>query len=221
MENISKDFSKFAKSIGVSTSVFDDVKKSINDSLTPVILEERKLNAAPLDIFSRMLYDRQIFFGNEFNSETCNIVVAELLYLNSLDDRDINVMINSGGGDVISGLAVLDTMNYIKANVSTTCVGMAASMGAVLLASGEKGKRYILPHSRVMLHQPSSSMGGKLSDLEISLEQTRRCKIDLYNILSKQLDKPFEEIEQICKSDNWFIGQEAVDLGIVDKILTR
>lgn len=216
-----KDFKLFAKSLGVSTSTFDDVKKSINDSLTPVILEEREMRVASLDVFSRLLYDRQIFFGHDFTAEACNVVIAELLYLDSIDHRDINIMINSNGGSVLDGLAVIDTMNFINSDVSTTCVGLCASMGGVLLASGTQGKRYILPHGRVMLHQPSSGMSGKLTDLEISLEQTRRCKIDLYNILSERLGKPFEEIEQICKSDNWFIGQEAIDLGICDKLLTK
>lgn len=218
---MNKEFEKFAKSIGVSTSVVDDVKKSINNSITPYIIEERDLRCTTLDVFSRLLMDRQIFFGSDFNSEACNVVVAELLFLESVNNDDITIMINSPGGSVYDGLAVIDTMNYIKSDVSTMCVGMAASMGAVLLSSGTKGKRFILPHSRVMIHQVSSGMEGKISDLKISLEQASKCQKDTYTILAKQMGKTYEEIEELCKNDNWFHGQEAVDLGIVDAVKVK
>lgn len=221
MENKSKDFEKFAKSLGVSASVFDDVKKSINDSLTPVILEERELNCQPLDIFSRMLYDRQIFFGHQFTPETCNIAVAQLLYLNSIGNNDINIMINSPGGSVVDGLSIIDTMNFINCDVTTTCVGMAASMGAVLLTSGTKGKRYVLPHSRVMIHQVSSGMQGDFSNLKIELQETERCRKDVYEILANTTNHTFEEIEQLCDRNNWLHGIEAVELGLADKVLTK
>lgn len=221
MNKLERDFKLFAKDKGVSPLLIDDTTKMIENSLTPVILEERQMNVASLDIYSRMLYDRQIFFGHEFNSETCNLLIAQLLYLDSLDNRDINININSPGGSVIDGLAVIDTMNFIKSDVSTLCIGEAASMGAVLLSSGTQGKRFVLPHGRVMIHQVSSGMRGTYSDMKIELEQTERCKKDIYEILAKNMGKSFEEIEQLCDRNNWFIGQEAVDIGLVDGIITK
>jgi ATP-dependent Clp protease protease subunit len=141
--------------------------------------------------------------------------------LASVDDRDINLYISSPGGDVVAGLSVVDTMNFIKPNVITTCIGMAASMGAVILSNGQKGSRSVLPHSRVMIHQVSSSQSGTLADLEIEIEQTRRCKNDVYKILADNTGKSLEEMEALCDRNNWFIGQEAVDLGIADKVLTK
>ena len=215
------DFRKFAKDKGVSMSVFDDIVKDVNNSLTPVVLEERKMNVVAMDVYSRMLYDRIIYFGHEFNQDTCNLLNAQLLYLSSLDERDINIYINSQGGSVVDGLSSIDVMNFIPNNVSTTCIGMAASMGAVLLSCGEKGKRFVLPHSRVMIHQVSSGMRGTFSDMKIEMEQTERCRNDVYKLLADNIGKTFEEVEVLCDRNNWFIGQEAVDLGIVDKVLTK
>lgn len=215
------DFRKFAKDKGVSMSVFDDIVKDVNNSLTPVVLEERKMNVVAMDVYSRMLYDRIIYFGHEFNQDTCNLLNAQLLYLSSLDERDINIYINSQGGSVVDGLSSIDVMNFIPNNVSTTCIGMAASMGAVLLSCGEKGKRFVLPHSRVMIHQVSSGMRGTFSDMKIEMEQTERCRNDVYKLLADNMGKTFEEVEVLCDRNNWFIGQEAVDLGIVDKVLTK
>ena len=221
MDKITKDFRLFAKDKGVSTSVMDDIINNVNSSYTPYVLEERKLNVSALDIYSRLLLDRIMYFGNEFNSDTCNLAVAQLLYLNSIDNRDINLYINSGGGSIVDGLAIIDCMNYIESHITTMCVGMAASMGAVLLSCGEKGKRFILPHGRVMLHEASSGMRGKFSDMKIELAVTERCQKDIFNILATNLGKPYEEIEQICSKDFWLVGQEAVDLGVVDKVLTK
>lgn len=221
MSEIIKDFSLFARDKGVSSLVLNDVIKSTENSYTPVVLEERKLNVSTLDIYSRLLYDRILYFGHEFNQETCNLAIAQLLYLDSIGEQNINIYVNSGGGEVLSGLGLIDTMNLIKSPVSTTCIGMAASMGAVLLSCGEKGKRFVLPHSRVMIHQVSSRMRGTYSDMKIELEQTERCRNDLYNILATNLGKSFEEIEQLCDRDNWFIGQEAIDLGIADQLLVK
>ena len=215
------DFRNFAKDKGVSMSVFDDIVKDVNNSLTPVVLEERKMNVVAMDVYSRMLYDRIIYFGHEFNQDTCNLLNAQLLYLSSLDERDINVYINSPGGSVVDGLSSIDVMNFIPNNVSTTCIGMAASMGAVLLSCGEKGKRFVLPHSRVMIHQVSSGMRGTYSDIKIEMEQTERCRNDVYQLLADNMGKTFEEVEMLCDRNNWFIGQEAVELGIVDKVLTK
>ena len=156
----------------------------------------------------------------EVNQETCDTMNAELLYLDSLDQRDISLYINSPGGSVVDGLSVIDTMNFIKSEVSTICMGMAASMGSVLLSNGAKGKRFVLPHSRVMIHQVSASMGGTVSDMEIEFAETQRCKKDVYEILAKNTGHSFEEMERLCDRNNWFIGNEAVDeLHIADKVI--
>ena len=220
MDKLTKDFRHFAiDKVGMSPSVIDDKIGKVNNHLTPYILEERQLNVATFDVFSRLMYDRIIYFTGVVNSDSCDTAIAQLLYLSSVDERDINMYINSPGGSVVDGLGLVDTMNYINCDISTTCIGMAASMGSVLLSNGAKGKRFVLPHSRVMIHQVSSSQSGTLADLEIELEQTRRCKNDVYKILADNTGRSFEEMEKLCDRNNWFIGQEAVDLGIVDKVL--
>lgn len=222
MENLTKDFRKFALSnTNARASVLDDQIKKTNNILTPYILEERQLNVATFDVFSRLMYDRIIYFTGVVDDDSCNTAVAQLLYLSSVDERDISMYINSPGGSVVDGLGLVDTMNYISCDISTTCIGMAASMGSVLLSNGAKGKRFVLPHSRVMIHQVSNGAQGVLKDLEIELEQTRRCKNDLYEILAKNTNKSFEEIERDCDRNYWLIGKEAVEYGIVDKVLDR
>jgi ATP-dependent Clp protease protease subunit len=219
--NIITDFGKYAKEKNVSMSVFDDLHRQVNTALTPMIMEESPNNFGIFDVYSKMLCDRIIFFGNEFNSETCNVAVAELLYLDSISNTDISIFISSPGGSVIDGLAVIDTCNYVSSDIATTCIGMAASMGAVLLSCGTKGKRSVLPHSRVMIHSISSHMGGTYKDMEIEFEQTKRCKEDIYNILANNMEKTYDEIEELCDRNKWFIGQEAVDIKIVDKLITK
>lgn len=191
------------------------------NSIVPYILEERRNPAQAIDIYSRLLEDRIIYMGEVFDDESCNRIVAQLLYLDSLNHDPIRIYINSPGGSVIDGLSIIDTMNFIESPVYTICTGMAASMGAVLLSCGEKGHRSVLPHSRVMIHQVSNGMWGTYSDLEIELKQTERCKKDIYNLLADNLGKSYDEIEKLCDRNNWFIGAEAVDLGIVDKVLTK
>ena len=222
MKNLTKDFRNFAiDKTNIKPTVFDDVIKKNENSIMPFILEERKLNVAQMDVFSRLLFDRIIYFSGVVNDESCNTVIAQLLYLSSIDNRDINIYINSPGGSVVDGLGVIDTINFIPCDVSTTCIGMAASMGAVLLSCGVKGKRFVLPHSRVMVHQVSSGMQGTSKDLEIELEQTLRCKKDIYEILAKNTDKSFEQIEKDCDRNFWLIGEEAVNYGIADKLLVK
>lgn len=223
MKKIENDFKLFAKDkLNLSSLLIDDINNKTNiNTLTPVVLEERKLQATAVDIYSRLLFDRIIYMGHEFTPETCNLIVAQLLYLNSLDNRDINLYINSPGGSVLDGLAIIDTMDFIDSKVSTSCIAMAASMGAVLLAHGEQGKRIVLPHSRVMIHQVSSANRGTYSDMKIEMEQTLRCRNDVYTILAKDMNKSFEEVEQLCDRNNWFIGQEAVDIGLADKVLVK
>lgn len=216
-----KDFRKFAiDKTKVKATVLDDQLSKPNSFLTPYILEERQLNVTQMDIFSRLLYDRILYFTGEVNRETCDTMNAELLYLDSLDGRDISLYINSPGGSVVDGLSVIDTMNFINSDVSTICMGMAASMGSVLLSNGAKGKRLVLPHSRIMIHQVSSAMRGTVSDMEIEFAETQRCKRDIYNILAKNTGHTFDEIEKLCDRNNWFIGSEAVDeLHIADKLI--
>lgn len=213
---IKTDFEKFALSQGISSMTIDSVKSNY---INPMILEERQLNVTSIDIYSRMLMDRILFLNTTVESTMANILTAQLLWLDQQSDKPINMYINSPGGSVIDGLQLIDTMKFINAPISTTCLGMAASMGAVILSCGEKGRRFVLPHSRVMIHQVSSGMSGTFSDMKIEFEQTERCKKDIYNILAENVSKSYEEIEALCDRNNWFIGQEAVDLGIADEIV--
>lgn len=221
-KDLTLDFRKFAiDKANISPSVIDDKINKVNNMMTPYILEERQLNVTQMDVFSRLMYDRIIYFTGTVNDDTCNTAIAQLLYLSSVDDRDVSMYINSHGGSVVDGLGLIDTMNYINCDVSTTCIGMAASMGAVLLSCGAQGKRFVLPHSRVMIHQVSSSQQGTLADMEIEIEQTKRCKKDLYEILAKNTNKSFEEIERDCDRNFWLIGQESVDYGLADSVLIK
>ena len=222
-KELSRDFKSFAIDRGLLTpSVADDViDKNKMGYSTPLILEERVNNVTSLDIWSRMLYERIIFLQGHVDDVTCNTISAQLLYLSSIDGRDINLYINSPGGSVVNGLSVIDVMNYIPNSISTTCIGMAASMGAVLLSCGDRGKRYTLPHGRIMIHQVSTQMAGTVSDIEIEFNETLRCKRELYTILAKNTGHSYEEIEKLCDRNNWFVGQEAVELGIVDSVLER
>lgn len=221
MKNLRQDFRSFLKSRGGSTSVFDKMANKMNNMLTPYILEERQLNVATFDVFSRLMYDRIIYLSGQVSRETCDIIIAQLLYLTSVDSRPINMYINSEGGSVVDGLGVIDTMNYISCDVYTTCVGLAASMAAVLLSNGKKGNRFVLPHSRVMIHSVSSGMEGHTADMEISFAQTKRCQEDVYAILAKNTNHDVKEIEDMCNRDKWFIGTEAIDFGIADNILEK
>lgn len=222
---ITEDFKKYAKSeLNIPSLTIDDYKKNVQNDLlmNPMILEERKLNVTPLDIFSRMLLDRTIFLTHEITTESCGIAIAQLLYLDSIEERDINMNINSPGGSCYDGLALVDTMNFIKSDVSTMNMGMSASMGAIILISGEKGKRFSLPHSRVMIHQPSTGGGTrKYSDLKIELDEMQKTKQDLYEILAENMGKTIDEIDKICKDDTWLTSKEAVDMKIIDKIIEK
>lgn len=216
MVNIEKDLRNFCRSKGVDMSVYDGF---INSYLEPYVIEERNMPITSISVYSRLLMDRIVFLNTNVESTMANILTAQLLWLDQQSDKPINMYINSPGGSVIDGLQLIDTMNFINAPISTTSLGMAASMGAVILSCGEKGKRFVLPHSRVMIHQVSSGMSGTFSDMKIEFEQTERCKKDIYNILAKNVGKSYEEIESLCDRNNWFIGQEAVDLGIADKVV--
>jgi ATP-dependent Clp protease protease subunit len=215
------DFKHFAiDKVGVAPSALDATVKNL---VYPTIVEEREsaMRVSEINVFSRLIQDRILFLSGQVDSTSMDTMIAQMLYLNSVDHRDIGLYINSPGGDVLAGLSLIDTMNFIESDVSTTCLGMAASMGAVLLSCGTKGKRFVLPHSRVMIHQVSSGMQGVLKDMEIELEQTRRCKEDLYKILADNCGKTFEQIEHDCDRNFWMLGNEAVEYGIADKVLRK
>lgn len=217
-----EDFRHFVSDkTNVKASVIDSQFKNM---VYPTVIEERDsaMRVSEINVFSRLIQDRILFLSGEVDSLSMDTLIAQMLYLNSVDNRDISLYINSGGGSVVAGLSLIDTMNYIESDVATTCMGMAASMGAVLLSNGTKGKRFVLPHSRVMVHSVSSGFQGHTADIKIEMEQTIRCQNDIYHILSENCGKPFDEIEKICDRDKWYIGQEAVeDLGIADKVLVK
>jgi len=225
MENITKDFRHFAiDKVGMSSSVLDDKINKINGGIiTPYILEERQLNVATYDIFSRMLLDRIVFLSGEVNATSMDTIVAQLLYLDSIDERDINIYVNSGGGDCYSGLELVSVMDFIKSDVSTTVLGLAASMGAVIASSGAKGKRFLLPYSRFMVHQPLSSFGySKFTDSKIALEEMESVRNDLYEVLAKNSGKTIEEIIPMCENgDRWMKPNQTIELGFADKIIEK
>lgn len=221
--DISKDFRKFALDRGASRSGLDQMMSQ--NYIYPTIVEERAsaMRAVEMNVFSRLMADRIIYFSGEVCQESCDTVIAQLLYLASVDEeRDINMYINSGGGDIDFGLGVIDTMDFIKPDICTTCVGLAASMGAVLLSNGTKGKRSVLNHSRIMIHSAAGGFRGHTADVKINMEQLVRAEDDCFNILAKNCNKSYDEIKNLCERDNWFIGSEAVDdLGIADRVLIK
>lgn len=215
------DFEKFAFDRPVSMIGLNKYNKTINGYINPSILEERELNVTQMDVFSRLMMNKIIFLGTEIDSDVANIINAQLLYLDSLGDDDITIYINSPGGEVISGLSILDTMNYISSPVSTTTVGMAASMASIIASSGEKGKRFILPHSKFLLHQPLGGCKGQASDIEIEYKEIQKMKEDLYKILSDNTGQPYEKIWHDADRDFWLNAQESLDYGLVDSIITK
>lgn len=193
----------------------------IDSALVPYVIEQTPRGERSYDIYSRLLNDRIIFLGEEINSVTANLVIAQLLHLESQDaEKDISLYINSPGGEVYSGLAILDTMNYIKPQVSTICVGMAASMAAVLLASGAKGKRFCLPNSIVMIHQPSGGAQGQQTEIEIAAREIRETRATLNKILSDATGQPFEKVQADTERDNYMRAQAALEYGLVDRIFS-
>lgn len=217
-----KDFEKFFKSMfPFHTSELESYLKKVKDYTSPYILEERKLNVTQLDVFSRLMMDRIIFVGEEVTSETMNILNSQLLYLNNVDNSDITLYINTPGGSVHDGLAAVDTMNFITSDVSTVCLGMAASMGSILLVNGEKGKRYALPHSRVLIHQPLGGTQGQATDMEIAVEQIKILKKELYEIISSKSGQPIDKIYKDADRDHWMTAKEALEYGMIDEIITK
>ena len=191
-------------------------------SLVPMVVEQSNRGERSYDIYSRLLKDRIIFLGEEVNDVTASLVVAQLLFLAAEDpDKDINLYINSPGGSVTAGMAIYDTMQYIKPDVSTICIGMAASMGAFLLAGGAKGKRYALPNAEVMIHQPSGGARGQATDIRIHVENILRTKAKLNQILAENTGKPVEEVERDTERDNFMSAEEAKAYGLIDAVITK
>ena len=215
----SKEFKKYAtQHRGISSMYYD----TIVSSMTPYIVEERQLNVAQMDVFSRLMMDRIIFLGTEVNSHVANIIQAQLLFLESVDaNKDIQIYINSPGGEVYSGLGIYDTMQFIKPDVATICTGMAASMAAVLLCAGAQGKRSALPHSRVMIHQPLGGAQGQASDIELTAREILKIKEELALIIAKHTGKSTEEVIRTGDRDYWMIASEAKDFGMIDEVLNR
>ena len=192
-----------------------------DSALVPYVVEQTPRGERSYDIYSRLLNDRIIFLGEEINSVSANLVVAQLLHLESQDaEKDISLYINSPGGEVYSGLAILDTMNFIKPQVSTICVGMAASMAAVLLSAGAKGKRFCLPHSKVMIHQPSGGAQGQQTEIEIVAEEIKKTRRERNQILSDASGQPIEKVQADTERDNYLTAAEALDYGLIDRIVT-
>lgn len=187
----------------------------------PMIIERKDDHPITYDLFSRMFEQRIVFMHCEVNDQTCAVIIAELLYLAAKSNDPIRLYINSPGGSIISGMAVIDTMNMIKAPVYTYCTGMAASMGAMILACGEPGERYCLPNSDVMIHEGASGMQGKTKDIKSSFEHLVRLQDNLYKILAKRTGKSYEVIDEACKIDKWMTSKEALEFGLIDKIMTK
>ncbi|MFD2920191.1 ClpP family protease [Terrimonas rubra] len=219
--SFNSEFEKYAvKHRGISSNTLHGYASHLVTGLTPNIIEERPMNVAVMDVYSRLMMDRIIFLGYPINDEVANIITAQLLFLDSTDrTRDINMYINSPGGSVYAGLGVYDTMQYVSPDVATICIGMAASMGAILLTAGSKGKRAALKHARVMMHQPSGGIGGQASDIEITVNEIRKLKNELYDIVNYHSNQPLDKIEADFDRDHWLTATEAKEYGLVDEVL--
>jgi ATP-dependent Clp protease protease subunit len=217
-----KDFDRYAvKHAGISSLNMYRYTSMIESSITPYILEERQLNVQPLDVFSRLMMERIIFLGTPIYDEIANIIQAQLLYLDSIDTKDLQIYLNSPGGSVSAGLGIYDTMQIINSDVATICTGMAASMGAVLLAAGKHGKRSALPHSRVLIHQPLGGAEGQASDIEIAAREIMKTKQELYKILAHHSGQAVEKIAKDSDRDYWMTADEALQYGMIDEIMKK
>lgn len=217
------EFEKYAvKHRGISSNTLHSVRSAYDAYVNPMILEERHLNVTQLDVFSRLMMDRILFLGAPIDDDVANIIQAQLLFLESTDpEKDIEIYINSPGGSVSAGLGIYDTMQMVNCDVATTCTGMAASMGAVLLTAGTAGKRTALPHSRVMIHQPLGGAQGQASDIEITAREIVRIKRELYDILSFHTGKPLADIERDADRDYWLSAAEAKEYGLIDEVRAK
>ncbi|WP_375562272.1 ATP-dependent Clp protease proteolytic subunit [Bernardetia sp. OM2101] len=217
------DFFKFAHGHqNIPTTTLEGYAQNSIQNMTRSIIEERQTHFQEIDVFSRLMMDRIIFLGTGVDDHISNIIVAQLLFLESADpDKDVLMYINSPGGSVYAGLGIYDTMQYVKPDISTVCTGLAASMGAVLLTAGQKGKRAALPHARVMIHQPLGGIQGQASDIEITAKQILLIKKELTQILADQSGQDYETVERDCDRDYWMIAPEAKEYGLIDEVLER
>ena len=217
------DFRKYAtKHLGMNGLALDKYVDITSSYISPTIIEERQLNVAQMDVFSRLMMDRIIFLGTQVDDYTANVIQAQLLYLDSADPgKDISIYLNTPGGSVYAGLGIYDTMQYISSDVSTICTGMAASMGAVLLVAGATGKRFALQHSREMIHQPMGGAQGQASDIEITAREIQKLKKELYTIIADHSGRPYEQIEKDSDRDYWMTAAEAKEYGMIDEVLVR
>ncbi|MGM9803673.1 MAG: ATP-dependent Clp endopeptidase proteolytic subunit ClpP [Muribaculaceae bacterium] len=217
------DFRDYAvKHLGLNGLALDQYANITSSYINPTIIEERQLNVAQMDVFSRLMMDRIIFLGTQIDDYTANVIQAQLLYLDSADPgKDVSIYLNSPGGSVYAGLGIYDTMQYIQSDVSTICTGMAASMAAVLLVAGQKGKRFALKHSRVMIHQPLGGVQGQASDIEITAREILKLKQELYNIIADHSGQTYEQVERDSDRDHWMTSQEALNYGMIDHVLQR
>jgi len=221
MTMCSNEFRKYAnKHLGISSSKLDRFAGISNDYITPYIIEERPMNITQLDVFSRLMKDRIIFLGVPIYDDVANIIQAQLLFLESQDsERDIQIYMNTPGGSVYAGLGIYDTMQYVKPEISTICTGIAASMGAVLLCAGSKGKRFALPHARVMIHQPMGGTQGQASDIEIEAREIQKLKKELYEIIANHSGQSYEQVWKDSDRNYWMIAAEAKEYGMIDEVL--
>lgn len=217
------EFRKFAtKHIGINSQVYDQYTSITNSYISPTIIEERQLNVATMDVFSRLMMDRIIFLGLPIDDYVANIIQAQLLFLESTDPtKDIQIYFNSPGGSVYAGLGIYDTMQYISADVATICTGMAASMAAVLLTAGQKGKRSALRHARVMIHQPMGGAQGQASDIEITAKEIMKLRVELYEIIANHSGKSYDQVFKDSDRDFWMTAAEAKEYGMIDEVLER
>ncbi len=226
------EFEKFAQGQGISSLTLHDYAAEVNKGagaraeyagyVSPTIIEERQLNVAAMDVFSRLMMDRIIFLGAPIYDDVANIVQAQLLFLESADaDRDIQIYINSPGGSVSAGLGIYDTMQLVRPHIATICTGLAASMGAILLTAGEKGKRSALPHARVMIHQPLGGAQGQASDIEITAREIIRTRKELYEILAQHTGQKYAKIEKDGDRDYWMSAEEACKYGLIDEVVAK
>ena len=217
------DFKAYAtKHLSMGRLALESYMNMSSNYISPTIIEERQLNVAQMDVFSRLMMDRIIFLGTQIDDYTANVIQAQLLYLDTSDPgKDISIYINSPGGVVYAGLGIYDTMQYISSKVSTICTGMAASMASVILVAGEKGKRFALEHSRVMMHQPMGGMQGQAADMEITVRQILKMKEELYQIIANHSGKTYEEIERDSDRDYWMSAKEAKEYGMIDDVLLK
>lgn len=217
------EFRKYAvKHRGINPLTLDKYTATTNNYISPTIIEERQLNIATMDVFSRLMMDRIIFLGVPIDDYVANIIQAQLLFLDSVDSKkDIQIYLNTPGGMVHAGLGIYDTMQYISSDTATICTGMAASMGAVLLCSGVAGKRTALPHSRIMIHQPSGGAEGQASDIEITAREIQKLKKELYDIIAKHSGQPVKRVWKDGDRDYWMTADEAKEYGMIDEILVK